>query len=112
MEGTAVVSLADLNAKLDTTKIRVIEGDIPTGDWIFNGQGMVFCPKPVENGETPEKVVVQLERKIKLTPRKAEEFGVLRQFASDMTPLGGAVAGASLLGPFLGPFSVMAGFAA
>ena len=121
-----MVSLAELTGRLDTTKIRVTDGDIPAGDWIFNGHGIVLvskdktaegvekgkgidetAPKPEENGS--EKLVIQLQGKMKVIPRKAEEFGVLRQFASDMSPLAGAIGGASLLG---GPFGIMTGFAA
>lgn len=113
--------LSELTAKLDPTKIRVTQGDIPAGDWIFNGQGMVFLPPkttattatPAE-GEgavaTQEKVVISLAGKMILTPVKAEEFGIIRQFGADMVPLAGAVAGAMLLPASF--FGVMTGFAA
>lgn len=114
-----MVSLAELTSRLDTTKIRVTDGDIPAGDWIFNGQGIVLVArdKGIEkgkgteekNGAEPEKVVIQLQGKVKVVPRKAEEFGVLRQFASDMSPLAGTIAGVTL---FSGLFGAMTGFAA
>jgi hypothetical protein len=94
---------------LDTTKIRVTDGDIPSGDWIFNGQGIVLVPKETDSNGKVEKVVITLDGHMRLTPRKAEEFGPLRQFASDMTPLAGTIAGASLLS---GLFGAMTGFAA
>lgn len=118
---------SELTAKLDPTKIRVTQGDIPTGDWIFNGQGMVYIPRetkepvtePASDGaeataaeqppKQPEKVVIQLQDKVRVTPVKAEEFGIIRQFGADMSPLAGAVAGATL---FNGFFGMMTGFAA
>jgi hypothetical protein len=117
-----VAILSELTAKLDPTKIRVTQGDLPAGDWIFNGQGMVFLPpKPATTpapaaaeGEaavaTQEKVVVPLAGKMILTPVKAEEFGIIRQFGADMVPLAGAVAGAMLLPASF--FGIMGGFAA
>lgn len=114
-----MVSLAEICGKLDTTKIRVTEGDLPAGDWIFNGTAMVLPPKDPKTGKdlkdpaTPEeeveKVIVPLKGKVKITPVKAEEFGVLRQFASDKLPLAGALAGA--MTPF-GFAGLMTGFAA
>jgi hypothetical protein len=108
---SSIVVLGELTGKLDPTKIRVTQGDIPTGDWIFNRRGMVFLPKnPAdENGEAQEKIVINLENKINVTPVKAEDFGVIRQFGADMSPLAGAVAGA-LTGT--GFFGLMTGFAA
>jgi len=94
---------------LDTTKIRVTDGDIPAGDWIFNGHGIVLAPKQTDANGNTEKVVISLDGKMRLTARKAEEFGPLRQLASDMTPLAGTIAGASLLSGF---FGAMTGFAA
>jgi hypothetical protein len=100
--------------------VRVTDGDIPAGDWIFNGQGIVLTP-PKENGaacskdknkEQGEKLVVQLAGKMRLIPRKAEEFGPLRQLASDMSPLAGTVAGVTLLGGIVGAMGAMTGFAA
>lgn len=104
--------LGELTAKLDPTKIRVTQGDIPTGDWIFNGHGMVYTPKnPAdEEGNTQEKIVITLENRVKVTPVKAEEFGIIRQFGADMSPLAGAVAGVMLTGG--GFFGMMTGFAA
>ena len=93
--------------KLDTTKIRVIEGDLEKGDWIFNGQAMIFSPK--EKDSSNGNVVVPLKDKFRVIPKKAEEFGVLRQFGSDMSPLAGAIAGVTLMN---GLFGVMTGFAA
>jgi hypothetical protein len=114
-----VLSLAELTGKLDTTKIRVMEGDIPEGDWIFNGHGIVLVPqKPAsecccEKTTAPDKIVIQLEQKCRIIPRKAEEFGVLRQFASDMSPLAGTIAGITLLSQFsFGLLGAMTGFAA
>lgn len=110
--------LEQLTGKLDPTKVRVTQGDIPAGDWIFNGQGMVFTPKketpkekPAEGAEQPqpEKIVINLKDKVKVTPVKAEEFGIIRQFGADMSPLAGAVAGVTL---FNGFFGMMTGFAA
>lgn len=112
---------SELTAKLDPTKIRVTQGDIPAGDWIFNGQGMVLtppkvnAPKTAEATETPEdsaaeKVVIQLANKVIVTPVKAEEFGIIRQFGADMSPLAGAVAGAMLMPASF--FGMMTGFAA
>jgi hypothetical protein len=112
-----VVSLAELTGKLDTTKIRVTDGDIPAGDWIFNGHGIVLVPKAEENGNytadkdkaAVEKIVITLDGKVRVIPRKAEEFGPLRQFGSNLTPLAGTIAGLSLP---MGPFGAMLGFAA
>jgi hypothetical protein len=120
--GAAVVSLAELTGKLDTTKIRVTDGDIPAGDWIFNGHGIVLVPKDAKDAKPDaakkdpatedEKIVIELDHKVRVTPRKAEEFGPLRQLASDMTPLAGTIGGVMLLGNFIGPMGAMAGFAA
>jgi hypothetical protein len=113
-----VVSLAELTGKLDTTRVRVTDGDIPAGDWIFNGQGLVLTPAKTNGGscskekEQGEKVIVHLAGKMRLIPRKAEEFGPLRQFASDMSPLAGTVAGVTLLGGIVGAMGAMTGFAA
>jgi hypothetical protein len=110
-----VVFLSELTSKLDPTKIRVTQGDIPTGDWIFNGQGMVYTPKnpnpnPNDEAGTPvEKIVINLQNKVIVTPVKAEEFGIIRQFGADMSPLAGAIAGVTL---FNGFFGMMTGFAA
>lgn len=116
--------LNELTGKLDPTKVRVTQGDIPAGDWIFNGHGIVFTPKPAngaakdatkeqaatgEKPPEPEKIVISLKDKVKITPVKAEEFGVIRQFGADMSPLAGAVAGVTL---FNGFFGLMTGFAA
>lgn len=108
-----MVSLAELTGRLDTTKVRVTDGDIPSGDWIFNGHGIVLTP-PKSNGNkdekaVAEKVVVTLDGQMRLIPRKAEEFGPLRQFASDMSPLAGTIAGVTLMSGF---FGAMTGFAA
>jgi hypothetical protein len=109
----------DLTAKLDPTKIRVTQGDIPAGDWIFNGRGMVYIPKTEgeaaaggeeKPAEAKEKIVIHLEDKVNVTPVKAEDFGIIRQFGADMTPLAGAIAGAMLLPA--GLFGMMTGFAA
>lgn len=103
---------SDLTAKLDPTKIRVTQGDVPAGDWIFNGHGMVYMPK-VEGEEKPEeiqKIVIHLQDKVCVVPVKAEEFGIIRQFGADMSPLAGAIAGLMLLPA--GPFGMMTGFAA
>ena len=93
--------------KLDTTKIRVTEGDLEKGDWIFNGQGMVFSSK--EKDAVNSHIVIPLTGKFRVIPKKAEEFGVLRQFGSDMSPLMGAIAGVTVMN---GLFGVMTGFAA
>lgn len=119
---STVVFLSELTAKLDPTKIRVTQGDLPTGDWIFNGKGMVYLPKSPADAPKPaptngdenveatvqEKIVVDLQGVV-LTPVKAEEFGIIRQFGADMSPLAGAVAGLTL---FNGFFGLMTGFAA
>lgn len=104
-----MVSLAELTGKLDTTKVRVTDGDIPSGDWIFNGQAIVLVPKEKDANGNIDKVVIPLDGKCRVIPRKAEEFGPLRQFASDMTPLAGTIAGMFVPVPMLGP---MTGFAA
>lgn len=104
---------SDLTAKLDPTKIRVTQGDIPAGDWIFNGHGMVYTPKVEGEQEKPEqveKIVIHLLDKVNVVPVKAEEFGIIRQFGADMSPLAGAIAGAMLLPA--GFFGMMTGFAA
>jgi hypothetical protein len=113
-----VAIFSDLTAKLDPTKIRVTQGDIPAGDWIFNGQGMILIPKTETEAkestdapaEAKEKIVIQLQGKVNVTPVKAEDFGIIRQFGADMTPLAGAIAGAMLLPA--GFFGMMTGFAA
>jgi len=112
-----VVFLSELTGKLDPTKIRVTQGDVPIGDWIFNGHGMVYTPKVTaeqkaekgEKADAPEKIVIALQDKVKVTPVKAEEFGIIRQFGADMSPLAGALAGVTL---FNGFFGMMTGFAA
>ena len=106
-----MVNLAELTGRLDTTKIRVTDGDVPTGDWIFNGHGMVFVQTKEKGKPDPEaeKTIINLHGKMRLVPRKAEEFGPIRQFASDMTPLAGTIAGAVVLN---GLFGAMTGFAA
>lgn len=100
-------SLTDLFGKVDPTKVRVTDGDIEPGDWIFNGQAMVYSPK--DNGGNGSKTVIPLVNKFKVIPKNAEERGVLTQFGADMAPLAGAVAGATL---FSGLVGVMGGFAA
>ena len=109
-----MVFLSELTGKLDPTKIRVTQGDLPAGDWIFNGHGMVYTPKATadqkgEKVEAPEKIVIVLQDRVQVTPVKAEEFGIIRQFGADMSPLAGALAGVTL---FNGFFGMMTGFAA
>jgi hypothetical protein len=116
-----VAIFGELTAKLDPTKIRVTQGDIPAGDWIFNGHGMVYTPKtektekvesfdPEEKPVEVEKIVIQLQDKVNVTALKAEDFGIIRQFGADMSPLAGAIAGSMLIPA--GFFGIMTGFAA
>jgi len=108
----------EISRKLDNTKVRVIEGDLPLGDWLFNGQAIVFVKEVVngdsisENGEEgprePEKIWVQLQDKVRVHPRKADESGLLMEFGQQMSPLYGTFLGAQVLGMF----GAFAGFAA
>ena len=39
-------SVNELMWKLDLTKLYVVSGDVPAGDWIFNGESMVLAKNP------------------------------------------------------------------
>lgn len=111
--------LGELSKATDTTKIRVIEGDIPKGEWLFNGHGMVYveskngncCDGDVETAATAEsssKICIALLNNVKVQPRKAGESHVITQTVTNMTPLYGTIFGLQ----FLGGFGAIAGFAA
>lgn len=103
-----MLSITDVFGKVDPTKIKVTDGDIEPGDWIFNGQAMVYSPR--DNGGNGSKTVIPLAGRVKITPKKnADQRGVISQFGADMAPLAGVVAGATLLPGMAG---VMGGFAA
>src|SRR5437016_1676776 len=97
----------DLGKKFDTTKVFVTGGDLPKGDWIFNGHGIVFAP---ERGADPskEKIYVQLEKNCTVEPRKVEDPDVLKEFGRHKAPLAGTVAGL-YVGSLGGPGGAMMG---
>ncbi len=98
----------DFNRKLDNTRLRVIEGDIPAGEWIFNGHGMVFVPGKNGESEKTSKICIILDKKVKVIPTKAEESHFLHEAGANLTPLIGTYVGATFLG---GLFGAMSGFA-
>lgn len=122
----------EINRRLDNTKIQVIEGDIPKGDWLFNGHGMVFVEKTggkidAEKAQAildsaddnPDAVrpknilIIELANNVHVEARKAEEAGLLHQAAAQMSPLYGTIFG-FLSGAQVGfgPMGAFAGFAA
>ncbi len=102
-----MVFFGELGRKFDTTKVHVTGGDLPKGDWIFNGHSLVFAP---ERGADPskEKVCVQLADNCTVIARKVEDPDVLKEFGRHKVPLAGAVAGLYVAGPL----GLMTGFAA
>jgi len=122
---------AEINRRLDNTKIQVIEGDIPKGDWLFNGHGIVFVEKNggkmdaeqaqaiLDNADNPDAptrnnlLVIELANNVHVEARKAGEAGLLHQAAAQMSPLYGTIFGflsGAQLG--VGPMGAFAGFAA
>lgn len=99
-------SVNELMWKLDLTKLSVVSGDLPSGDWIFNGESMVLAKNPHSGVETEDderiKMVVPLRNKVRVVPRAAKENGPARDMLGLMAPLATTIAGASLLGGIMG----------
>lgn len=103
-------SVNELMWKLDMTKLYVVSGDVPIGDWIFNGESMVLAKNPHSSSEDEEriKMVIPLRDKVRVVPKDAKESGPLREVVGQVTPWATTVAGFSLVGGVMG---ALGGFA-
>lgn len=106
-------SVNELMWKLDLTKLYVISGDVPIGDWIFNGESMVLAKNPHSGTETEDderiKMVIPLRDKVRLVPKDAKESGPMRDLVGQVAPWATTMAGFSLVG---GVWGALGGFAA